>query len=191
MVTLRDAIIVGISLLVMGIVLSIGADIERSIGRETTTLSVVNETVTFVNNTYRALAHAPLASVTAVCNDTTNAPEGGQTHDCFGESTEGPTGTFTLLSGESAERGWFVLENVTPIGVMKIVANTSAATADLGLNVTYSHYDTPEYRVANESAAGALELASWQDTITLVIAAAIIMGILIGVFATKGKTLGI
>jgi len=154
MVKLRDALMIGVSILILGIVLSVGIDIDTAIGEETTSKGVTNETVTFTNNTYSKLANMPIAGVSLLMN-------------------------YTQILQPVYNWNWTKYDGV--------IINAYGGNDTLVWNVSYSHWNTSEYQTADEASKGALEFASWSDTIALVSAAAIIIGILTGIFALKSR----
>lgn len=153
MVKLKDAVMIGISFLILGIVLSVGIDIFEAVGEETGATTYTDETVNFAaNDTYYRTTHTPLSGVSTITNST----------------------PFQLNSDQWATHKTY--------GV-KIYQNDSMGLGNYVVN--YSAWTGVAYRTAENATKGASELASWQDTLALVAAAAIILGILFGTFLLR------
>lgn len=152
MVTLRDAIMVGVFLLILGIALSIGSDIQISIGEKSEATAFSNETVALTTSgAYVIPANMPLSGVTDISNDTHIIP----------------TDLWT----------W---EKYTGIQL-----NGNETFGNRNYNVSYSAWIDEPYNVASNASAGMKALASWSDTISLMVAAVIIIGLLFGIFVQR------
>lgn len=168
MVGFREISSIAIIIATAGILLGIGSQITNKIG-EQSDLTKASESVTFTNNTYQYLGQWPMVSVTNIYNGsgatTTDFPQ-----QLSNSSMNASLGWSLGSGGNASERG----------NRLKIM--TCQPIATLTWTVNYSHYNTPGYRIAANTSSGLSEVAQWMPTIGLVIAAAIIIGILVRSF---------
>jgi len=150
---LKDVAPIGIVFIIAGIVLGIGSNIVRDVGEQGPTSTVTNETVTIVNGTCSRLAN-PIASMTYVWNYTGTAA---------GDDPLVTSGNYTLCDG----------------GDSGILMQVSPCYPGTSYNFTYEARSSLVWRTTANTTQGLGELAGWLPTVGLVIAAALVIGIIL------------
>lgn len=153
----QDLAPIAIALLIVGVTLPIGGEILRDTGYASDPITHYNESHTFTNNTCLQLDHKPLGTISKITNYSTSIIEGG-----------GDCGYSVCVKDHSS---------------IKVRLNDSNQTT---WNVSYSSYDTPMWRTAANATLGVEELGTWTDTIALVIAAAVVLGLIFIAFSRIG-----
>ena len=153
---LEDLAPIAISFVVIGVALGIGANItgqvETSVKSAPTT--VTNQSLTFSNNTFVSLTNTLIASITSVSND----------------SVVFTSGNYTLIASNDNSG-------------INVSLHCPACGGPGALNVTYvANEKTTASLSAANATSGIGQVGSWLPTIGLIVAAAVIIGILFSSF---------
>lgn len=162
----QDFAPIAITLLVIGVTIPISADIMRDLQYSSDAVTHTNESQTFTNATCLQLNNRPLGAVSYIGNSS------------LGTAVENE---FDLSKTSGAVFYEVCIRDHSSIALY-------FNTTDNGTtwNVTYSSYNTPTGRIAGNTSLGLEELGSWQDTIALVIAAAVVLGLIYMAFSRFG-----
>lgn len=148
----QDLAPLAVTFVTAGVTLGIGAQILDNTGEGMSTVSVINESTTFANNTPTNLRVPYLQGVTGISNNSVILTSGNWTTDTGDVSVE-----FTLGNNPGV---W---------------------------NVTYSGWNSTGYLSIINSTGGIAELSSWMDTIGLVLAASVIIGVIFNSFGRLSR----
>ena len=156
---LQDLAPIGILLVIVGITLGVGAEILKDIKEgQATTSSATNETVTVATGT----------------GSTANWATGTDPTACANATAAVPAGVGLAIPGAC---------NISVGGTLSVADLTATS-----INLSYSYYVEDTFWAATENATlGIGKLASWIPTMGLVIAAAIVIGIVVTAFAGKSS----
>jgi len=161
MVRFQDITAIVLVLVIGGITLGVGTQILEETGSKFST-NTTNETITFVNGTCRSLTYWPIVSIVELQN-------GSQATGADDVSYIFDTNNYTLCTGNDE-------------GEMQVTLPQDISLS-LTFNVTYTNLATHPYRTIHNATLGTAELAGWIPTIALVIAAAVIIGVIFMAFA--------
>lgn len=151
---LEDLAPIAITLIIVGVALGIGANITTQTDSSLrTATTVTNQSVTFTNFTLHPLTNAEVTSIISVGNQTMN----------YG------SGNYTLIATRQS----------SVLNITIICAASSCTGVGATLNVSYVVNAKNSASLAAGNSTGALgQVGSWIPTIGLIIAAAVIIGIL-------------
>lgn len=172
---LTDLAQIAVLIILSAITLSVGTILTTNMGASTSAAPTSTETVILTNVSFSNGNYSMTANETW-----------GQPASCVKTHESGRNdGNFAIPSKcnftYGIGKGWKACDDNRCFPTFIITVNN--ATADIGVNITYTKVLSDNvYQTLSNATLGQAQLSSWLPTISLVVAAAIIIGIVFGSF---------
>jgi len=156
--SLADMRTAAMTLILVGIVLGMGVWINQDIYKTGfSTELVVNHSMTLTANTFNQLPHRT-SSISSISNAT------------------------DLLTAAN----WSTLRDIGYVSEFNFTNGTAGAIFTGTWNVSYNAYNSTEFYAVMNSTSGISKLGQWLPIVMVVIAAAVVIGVLIMAFGSRG-----